>query len=331
MKTFKALMARKSDSAATLALEDVPMTDLMPGDTLVRVTHSTINYKDGLAILGRNKVIERYPLIPGIDFSGVVEETTNAGLKAGERVIMNGYGAGTRHHGGLAEYARVDGDSLIPCPDAFSNAQAMAIGVAGYTAMLCVMCLEEHGVTPADGPVLVTGAAGGVGSIALAVLGKLGWEIDASSGRPELEDYLKGLGAARVIPRNELNGELRPLLSARWRSAIDVVGGTTLAYVLASMKQDGVVAACGLAGGMELPTTVIPFILRRVTLAGVNCEVPKQRQLDAWARLARDLPRERLDAMTQHVSLARAPSFAQKIIDGQVRGRIVVDIEPQSL
>lgn len=329
MATFQALVARKDAGGVTVALENVPMTDLMPGDTLVRVTHSTINYKDGLAMLGRNKVVTRYPLIPGLDLAGFIEETTHPALKAGQRVILNGRGLGTSRHGGYAQFARVMGDDLIPCPPAFTNAQAMAIGIAGYTAMLCIMRLEEHGITPDRGPVLVTGAAGGVGGVALALLGHLGFEVEALSGRPELTDYLTALGARRVLPRSSLEGTIKPLDHARWAAAIDVAGGPVLAHVIASIRPTGIVAACGLAGGMALPTNVAPFILRAVTLAGINCaDVPRERQIAAWARLARDLLPERLAAMTTHVSLAETPAFAQKIIAGAVRGRLVVDIPP---
>lgn len=327
MTTFQALIARKGTSGVTVALENVPMTDLMPGDTLVRVTHSTINYKDGLAMLGLNKVVPRYPLIPGLDLAGVVEETTHPALRVGERVILNGRGSGTSRHGGYAQFARVLGDDLIPCPPAFTNAQAMAVGIAGYTAMLCVMRLEAHGITPDSGPVLVTGAAGGVGSVAIALLSHLGHEVDALSGRPELADYLMSLGARRVLPRAALGGDIRALEHARWAAAVDVVGGPILAHAIASIRPTGIVAACGLAGGMDLPTNVAPFILRAVTLAGINCaDVPRTRQIAAWDRLARDLLPARLAAMTTHVSLAQTPAFAQKIVAGAVRGRLVVDI-----
>jgi acrylyl-CoA reductase (NADPH) len=327
-QTFKALVLDKIESGQTATFKQLAVDDLMEGDTLVRVTHSTVNYKDGLAVSGRAPIARKYPMIAGIDFAGVVESTSSAHVKPGDAVILNGWGASETHFGGYAERARVKAEWLVPLPKAFSAAQAMAIGTAGYTAMLALMALEDLKLTPAAGPVLVTGAAGGVGSVAVALLKTLGYQVIASTGRPEEADYLKGLGALEVIPRAELSGEPRALNKERWAGAVDSVGSKTLANVLSMTRYGGAVAACGLAQGMDLPGSVAPFILRGVTLTGIDSVMcPRPRRLAAWDRLARDLNTQKLAAMTVHAGLSDVPRLAPEILAGKVRGRIVVDIE----
>lgn len=324
---FKALVIDKTDAGQSHSIRELDEAFLMPGDVSVDVSHSTVNYKDGLAITGKAPIIRQFPLIPGIDFAGTVTASENPGFKPGDKVILNGWGVGETHHGGYAAKARVKGDWLVGLPASLSPAQAMAIGTAGYTAMLCVLALEEQGVKPADGEVLVTGAAGGVGSIAIAVLSKLGYSVVASTGRPEEESYLKGLGASRIIERSELSGPVKPLAKMRWAGAVDAVGSTTLANVLSQVNYGGTVAACGLAQGADLPASVMPFILRSVKLVGcdsVTC--PKPRRVKAWERLARDLDLGKLAAMTSHVKLAQVPEVAEAILAGKTRGRVVVDI-----
>ena len=299
----------------------------MDGDVTVRVTHSTINYKDGLAITGKSPVVRRFPMIPGIDFAGVVEASSHADFKPGDDVVLNGWGVGETHLGGLAQKARVKGDWLVPLPRGLSRAQSMAIGTAGYTAMLAVLALEAHGLSPSAGPVLVTGAAGGVGSVAVALLKHAGWHVIASTGRPEEEAYLKGLGASEIIDRKELSAPGRPLGKERWAAAVDSVGSHTLANVLAQTRYNGAVAACGLAQGMDLPTTVAPFILRGVSLLGIDSVMcPKPRRLAAWARLSVDLDAAQLAAITTTVRFDQAMDLAATILDGKVRGRTVVEI-----
>ena len=326
--TFHALRLFKTDAGQEARMVDLTEADLMDGDVDVRVDYSTVNYKDGLALTGKAPVVRTWPLTPGIDFSGVIERSDHAGFKAGERVVLNGWGVGETHHGGYAQRARVKSDWLVRLPETISNARAMAIGTAGYTAMLCVMALERQGVTPDKGDVLVTGAAGGVGGVAIALLAKLGYRVIASSGRKATEsDYLTGLGAAEVIDRAELSEPGRPMGRERWAGVIDSVGSHTLANALAQTKYGGAVAACGLAQGMDLPASVAPFILRGVTLAGVDsvmCPAPRRRE--AWARLGKDLNLSRLDAMTQRASLADVPALGEAILAGQVRGRVVVDV-----
>lgn len=324
--TFKALRLHKTDAAPEVRFEDLTDDDLMAGDVTVAVEASTINYKDGLAITGRAPIVRAWPLIPGIDLAGTVESSENPKFKAGDRVVLNGYGVGEGHHGGYAQRARVKGDWLVRLPDGLTTRQAMAVGTAGYTAMLCVLALEKQGLTPADGDVLVTGAAGGVGSVAIALLSKLGWRVIASSGRIDTEgDYLKGLGAAELIDRKELSEPGRPLGKERWAAAVDSVGSHTLVNAIAQTRYGGAVAACGLAQGLDLPGSVAPFILRGVTLAGVDSVMaPMALRERAWARLAQDLDLAKLDAMTSEAGLQDLPKLAQAILAGQVRGRVVV-------
>jgi acrylyl-CoA reductase (NADPH) len=327
MQRFKALLVAKGDGGQSAAWQDLGEADLMPGDTTVRVTHSTVNYKDGLALTGKAPVIRRWPMIPGIDFAGTVVSTTHRELKAGDEVILNGWGVGETHYGGYAQMARVNGAWLIKKPPGFTAAEAMAIGTAGYTAMLCVLALERHGVKPASGPVLVTGAAGGVGSVAIALLAKLGYAVVASTGRTSEADYLKGLGAGEVIDRSELSGTPRALNKERWAGAIDSVGSNTLANVLSMTKYGGTVAACGLAAGMDLPTSVAPFILRGVTLAGIDSVMaPKAVRVEAWSRLARDLDKSKLAAMTVKRPATDVMTLASDILAGKVRGRVVLEL-----
>jgi acrylyl-CoA reductase (NADPH) len=293
----------------------------------IDVAHSSVNYKDGLAITGKSPIIRKYPLIPGIDLAGTVTNSTHKDYKAGDKVVLGGWGVGEGHHGGYAEVARVNGDWLVPLPKSFSTADAMAIGVAGYTAMLCVMALEEQGVKPEQGEILVTGAAGGVGSVSITLLSKLGFNVVASTGRMEEEAFLKSLGATTVINRAELNTPVKALAKIRWAGAIDSVGSTTLANIISQTMPEGAVAACGLAQGTDLPTTVMPFILRGVRLIGVNSvTTPKPRRLAAWARLERDLDLRKLHALTTHVKLEDVPRIAAEIVEGKIRGRVVVDV-----
>jgi acrylyl-CoA reductase (NADPH) len=327
MATFKAIRIDKGQGAPQVALADFDEADLMPGDVTVAIDYSTVNYKDGLAITGKAPVVRRFPMIAGIDFSGTVTASSHPQWKAGDRVVLNGWGLGETHLGAFAQVARVSGDWLVALPNGLSARDAMAVGTAGYTAMLAVMALERHGLTPARGPVIVTGAAGGVGSVAVALLGKLGYQVAASTGRPEQADYLKGLGATEIIERKELSGSPRPLAKERWAGGIDSVGTTTLANVLSMTRYGGAVAACGLAGGMDLPTSVAPFILRGVALLGIDsvmCPIALRRE--AWARLDSDLDRSKLASMTTEIGLAGVIEAARRIAEGQVRGRIVVKI-----
>jgi acrylyl-CoA reductase (NADPH) len=324
---FKAVLISKDGSANKV--EDVELTpaDLMDGDVTVAVSHSTVNYKDGLVLRGNSPVVRRLPMIPGIDLAGTVEESSHPGFKPGDAVVLNGYGLSETHFGGYSELARVKGDWLVPLPKAFTAAQAMAIGTAGYTAMLAVLALEDAGVTPDKGAVVVTGAAGGVGSVAVAVLARLGYRVIASTGRTEEEPYLKSLGAAEIIPRAELSADPKPLAKERWAGAVDSVGSKTLANVLASTSYGGAVAACGLAGGMDLPASVAPFILRGVSLLGIDSvQMPMPRRRRAWERLARDLDTAKLDAMTQTIAFADLRKAGEDILAGKIRGRVVVDI-----
>ena len=326
--TFRALRVHKTETGQETRFEDLTEADLMDGDVTVRVAHSTVNFKDGLALTGKSPVVRVWPLIPGIDFAGEVEASSNPEFKPGDKVVLNGWGVGESWNGGYAGKARVKGDWLVKLHPAISTAQAMAIGTAGYTAMLCVLALEKHGVTPDKGEVIVTGAAGGVGSVAVAILGKLGYRVVASSRRKESEgDYLRGLGAADVIDAAELSAPGRPLAKERWAGAVDAVGSHTLANVLAQTRYGGTVTACGLAQGMDLPGSVAPFILRGVTLAGIDSVMrPKADREAAWNRLASDLDMSKLEAMTTHATLDDLPRLGGEILDGKVRGRVVVDV-----
>jgi acrylyl-CoA reductase (NADPH) len=326
--TFRAILVSKTDDGQKVEFVRLTEADLMDGNVTIDVAHSSLNYKDGLAITGKGPIIRRWPLIPGIDLAGTVRSSTHPAWKAGDKVVLGGWGVGEGHYGGYAEMARVNGDWLVPLPDGFSTADAMAVGVAGYTAMLCVMALEEQGVTPSQGEVLVTGAAGGVGSTAIAILSKLGFTVVAATGRPEEEAFLKSLGAASIIDRKELQGPVKPLAKARWAGVVDTVGSTMLANAISQVLPEGTVAATGLAGGMDLPTSVAPFILRGVRLVGVNSvTTPMPRRLECWRRIGRDLDRAKLTALTTHVSLDDVPRVAAGIVAGKVRGRVVVDVQ----
>jgi acrylyl-CoA reductase (NADPH) len=327
MPCFKAIVITKTDAGQTAQLTDFDEKDLMDGDVTVRVEFSTVNYKDGLAITGKAPVVRRFPMIAGVDFAGTVESSTHPNWKAGDPVILNGWGLGETHLGAYAEKARVKGDWLVRRPAGISARDAMAIGTAGYTAMLAVMALERAGIDPSRGPVIVTGAAGGVGSVAVALLAKLGYAVAASTGRPEEADYLKGLGATEIVNRSELSGPARPLAKERWAGGIDVVGSTTLANVLSMTRYGGAVAACGLAGGMDLPASVAPFILRGVSLLGIDSVMcPIDRRREAWQRLTTDLDAGKLAAMTSEIDLSGVIEAGRRIIEGGVRGRIVVKI-----
>lgn len=327
MPTFKAIVIEKSDGRQKVALTDFDEANLMEGDVTVRVEWSTLNYKDGLAVTGKSPVVRRFPMIAGTDFAGTVEFSSHPQWKPGDRVILNGWGLGETHLGGYAEKARVKGDWLVGLPARNSARGAMAIGTAGYTAMLAVMALERYGITPRQGPVIVTGAAGGLGSIAVALLSRLGFAVTASTGRPAEADYIRSLGAREIIERKELIGAVKPLGQERWAGGIDTVGSSTLANVLSMTRYGGAVAACGLAGGMDLPATVAPFILRGVSLIGIDsvmCPIEKRRE--AWRRLASDLDPGKLTAMTSEISLSGVIDAAHRIVDGKVRGRIVVKV-----
>lgn len=325
---FKAIMISKDEAGQQhVALSSIEPDQLPEGDVTVRVHCSTLNYKDALAITGKSPVVRKFPMVPGIDLAGVVEQSGHPDFQAGDAVVLNGWGVGEVHWGGLAEYARLNGDWLIPLEPAFTPEQAMSIGTAGYTAMLCVMALEKHGVTPEGGEVLVTGAAGGVGSVAVAILARLGFNVVAMTGRPDEAAYLQSLGASRIIERGDYSAPGKPLAKEQWAGAIDVAGGQILANVCAAMKYRGVVAACGLAAGMGFPATVAPFILRGVTLAGVDSVMcTRAERIEAWQRLARDLDPTLHSSMTQRVSLADVVPAAEKLIAGQVRGRLIVPI-----
>jgi acrylyl-CoA reductase (NADPH) len=327
MSTFKAIVIDKSDAGQTARLTDFDEKNLMDGDVTVRVEWSTVNYKDGLAVTGKAPVVRRFPMIAGVDFAGTVESSTHPNWKAGDPVILNGWGLGETHLGAYAEKARVKGDWLVRRPAGISGRDAMAIGTAGYTAMLAVMALERAGINPSRGPVVVTGAAGGVGSVAVALLAKLGYAVAASTGRPDEADYLKGLGASEIVNRSELTGAARPLAKERWAAGIDVVGSTTLANVLSMTRYGGAVAACGLAGGMDLPTSVAPFILRGVSLLGIDSVMcPLAVRTEAWRRLESDLDRAKLAAMVNEIGLDGVIAAGRAIVEGKVRGRIVVKI-----
>ncbi|SIS72057.1 acrylyl-CoA reductase (NADPH) [Insolitispirillum peregrinum] len=323
----KGILIDKDQTGYHARLQEIDDSALPDGNVTVRVSHSTLNYKDALAITGKGPVVRKFPMVPGIDLVGTVEDSSHPDYGAGDQVILNGWGVGESHWGGLAQKARLNGDWLVPLPAAFSPQQAMTIGTAGYTAMLCVLALEQHGVTPTDGEILVTGAAGGVGSVAVALLAKLGYTVVAMTGRPNDSDYLTHLGAAEIIDRALFTSPGKPLGKERWAGAVDVVGSHVLANVCATTKYRGVVTACGLAAGMDFPATVAPFILRGVTLAGIDSVMcPRADRLRAWQRLATDLDLEKLGTIGQEVSLAEALSLAPRLLDGAVRGRLVVDV-----
>ena len=324
---FKAILLEKSDAGFKATVQSVDDAGLPAGDVLVRIEHSTLNYKDGLAITNKGPVVRLWPMVAGIDGAGTVLESSHPGWKAGDRFVHNGWGVGETRWGCLAERARLMGDWLVPLPAAFSTRQAMAVGTAGYTAMLCVLAFERHGLKPGDGDVLVTGATGGVGSVATALLGKLGYRVTAATGKANEADYLRSLGASAVIDRTELSAPGKPLQKERWAGVVDAVGSHTLANALAQTRYGGVVAACGLAQGADLPSTVMPFILRGVTLAGVDSVMaPIELRRKAWARLATDLDPAKLATITEEVPLDAAIAKAHALMDGRVRGRVVVKI-----
>jgi acrylyl-CoA reductase (NADPH) len=325
--TFKAIRVDKTEAGQRVGFVEMDDSELMDGDVTVRVTHSTVNYKDGLALSGKSAIPRRFPLVLGIDLAGVVEDSSHAGYVAGDQVIVNGYGLGETHFGGYAERARVKGEWLVKLPEGWTRAEAMAVGTAGYTAALSVLAIEAAGVAPASGPVVVTGAAGGVGSVAVALLAKAGWQVIASTGRLAEADYLSGLGAREVIDRATLSAPGKPLGKERWAAGVDSVGSHTLANVLAQTRYGGAVAACGLAGGMDLPASVAPFILRGVRLIGIDSvQCPMPARLAAWSRLARDLDRGMLARMTETVPFEKVFEIGARIVAGQVRGRVVVEI-----
>lgn len=324
---FRGILITKDEAGYTAKLQNIDDSVLSEGDVTVDVEWSTLNYKDGLAITGKSPVVRRFPMVPGIDFAGVVSESSHPSWKAGDRVLLNGWGVGETHCGGLAEVARVKGDWLVALPPQFSARQAMSIGTAGYTAMLCVLALERHGIAPRDGEILVTGANGGVGGVAIALLSRLGYTVVASTGRMAEADYLKSLGAADIIDRNTLATPGKPLGKERWAGVVDAVGSHTLANACATTRYGGAVAACGLAQGMDFPASVAPFILRGVTLYGIDSVMaPLAVRQNAWQRLARDLEMAKLDAITHEIALGQAVEVAADLLAGKVRGRIVVDV-----
>lgn len=325
--TFRALVLEQQDGTLVSSVRDLGTGALPEGDVLVEVAYSSLNYKDGLAITGTGKIIRSFPMVPGIDLAGTVRESRSPDYQPGDQVVLTGWGVGERHWGGHSQMARLKSGWLVPLPEGLSAKRAMAIGTAGFTAMLCVMALEDHGVKPGGREVLVTGAAGGVGSVAVAVLARLGYSVVASTGRAETHEYLSNLGASEFLDRGVLAGPGKPMETERWAGAVDTVGGETLAGVIRSLVYGGSVAACGNAGGAGLTTTVFPFILRGVNLLGIDSVMcPQERRRAAWARLARDLPADKLDAMTQTVALGDLPDASREIVAGRVRGRIVVDV-----
>jgi acrylyl-CoA reductase (NADPH) len=328
--TFKAiLVSRDEDKKQSVTVTELTEADLMEGDVVVAVEATTVNYKDGLAITGKAPVVRRWPLVPGIDFAGTVLSSSHADWRKGDRVILNGWGVGETHYGAYAERARVKGDWLVPLPEGITAHDAMAVGTAGYTAMLSVMALERHGIVPQRGPVIVTGAAGGVGSVAVSILSKLGYHVIASTGRASEEAWLRDLGAAEIIARDELTGSAKPLTKERWAGGVDAVGSTTLANVLSMTAYGGAVAACGLAGGMDLPSSVAPFILRGVSLLGIDSVMaPKEVRIEAWRRIGSDLDLAKLKALSNTIGFDGIIAAATDIVDGKIRGRVVVDMEP---
>lgn len=327
--TFRALVLDQQDKSVSASFKNLTTEDLPEGDVLVRVKWSTLNYKDGMILNGLGRLVRSYPHVPGVDFSGEVVSSTDRRYQPGDEVILTGWRVGEAHWGGYAQYARVKADWLVPLPNGLGADQAMAIGTAGFTSMLAVMALEEQGVSPdQDGEVLVTGAAGGVGSVAVSILAALGYRVAASTGRAETHQYLRDLGATTIVDRNELTDTCKPLLSEKWVGAIDSVGSSTLAHVLSEMKYHGVVAACGLAGGPDLPATVIPFLLRGVRLIGIDSVMcPYDYRVKAWERLARQLPTDHLSAATTKVALSEILPWGEKILKGQVKGRVLIDVQ----
>ncbi|SFN78265.1 putative quinone oxidoreductase, YhdH/YhfP family [Formivibrio citricus] len=324
---FKGILINKDDAGYHAHYQEIDESVLQEGDVTVRVEWSTLNYKDGLAITGKSPVVRRFPMVAGIDFAGTVLESSHPGWRAGEKVLLNGWGVGETHCGGLAQIARVNGDWLVALPAALTARQAMAIGTAGYTAMLCVQAIEKHGIKPSDGPILVTGANGGVGSIAVALLSKLGYTVVASTGRTSEAEYLKALGVSEIIDRTELAAPGKPLARERWAGAIDTVGSHTLANACAGTRYGGAVAACGLAQGMDFPSTVMPFILRGITLYGIDSVMaPKAVREAAWDRLARDIDTAKLETLTTEIGLDEAIAVAADLLAGKVRGRVVIDM-----
>jgi acrylyl-CoA reductase (NADPH) len=327
MSTFKAVRIDKVEGGTKAAFVDFDEKDLMAGDVDVRVSYSTVNYKDGLAVTGKSPVVRRFPMIPGIDFAGTVEASRHPEFKPGDKVVLNGWGVGETHLGGYAQRARVSGDWLIGLPAGLSEAEAMAIGTAGYTAMLALIAIERLGVRPEHGPALVTGASGGVGSVAIALLAKAGWHVIAMTGRPQEASYLQDLGAAEIIDRSELAEGGKPLMAERWAAGVDSVGSRTLANALAHTKAEGAIAACGLAQGLDLPATVAPFILRGVSLLGINSVmVAKPRRVEAWRRLAAELDRAKLAQMTSTIPFAQVIDAGKALLENRLRGRTVVEI-----
>ncbi|MEE7476472.1 MDR family oxidoreductase [Methylobacterium hispanicum] len=324
---FKAILIEKDEAGYRAALRDIDEAQLPEGDVTVEVAYSTLNYKDGLAITGKGPVVRKFPMVPGIDIAGTVRESRHPDYRPGDRVVLNGWGVGETHWGGLAQVARLKGDWLVPLPEGLTPRQAMAIGTAGYTAMLCVIALERHGVGPDKGEVVVTGAAGGVGSTAVALLSGLGYTVVAVSGRPEEEAYLRGLGASEILDRAAFSEPGKPLARERWAGAVDVVGSHTLANVCAATKYRGVVTACGLAQGMDLPASVAPFILRGVSLVGIDSVMcPRPERLEAWNRLVRDLDPAKLEAIADEIGLTEVVPTAERLMTGRVRGRVIVDV-----
>jgi len=328
-ETFTALVLDQEDGAVRATIQNLPTDALPEGDVLVSVAYSSLNYKDGLAVTGRGKVVRAYPMVPGVDLAGTVQESRSSLWKPGDQVIGTGWGMGERHWGGYAQLARVKADWLVPLPEGLTLEQAMALGTAGFTAMLSVMALEEHGLAPGDREVVVTGATGGLGSVAVAILANLGYNVVGSTGKSELAGYLKNLGAREILDRSVLSAPSdRPLESGRWGGAVDTVGGDTLAGLLRTMAQGSAIAACGNAGGNELHTTVLPFILRGVSVLGIDSNYcPAERRRAAWDRLARDLPGDALQRMVHRVSLRDVPALSQDILKGELQGRVVVDLQ----
>ncbi|QYJ23599.1 oxidoreductase [Achromobacter sp. ES-001] len=324
---FNGILIEKDDSGYRASIQQMEQSRLPQADVLVKVDYSTLNYKDALAITGQGPIVRSFPMVPGIDLAGVVEHSDHADFKPGQRVILNGWGVGEQHWGGLAQFARVDAQWLIPAPDSISSLQAMAIGTAGYTAMLCVIALEKAGIRPDAGDILVTGANGGVGGYAIAILHKLGYRVVAATGRPNERDYLTALGAADIIDRSTLSAPGKPLQKERWAAGVDSVGSHTLANLCASVKADGAVAACGMAQGLDFPASVAPFILRGVSLLGVNSVTrPRAERIQAWSRLATDLPADIIDRISRDIPLREAVATAHDLMAGKVQGRVVVDV-----